>query len=629
MNFLQFAFNNVKRQSRSYAAYFLSNTLAVMIYFLYLAFVYHPNLKANSLNELATGSLAMGSFIVAFFSFLFILYSTGVFVKARQHQFGILTVLGMSNRQLRFMLFLEYAIIGIAASAAGLITGLVFLKLFLIIGTKAFGLRYLTFYWPSAALWYTVITFGALFLFIPPLSYIFMRKKPLIQLLSIRKEKQRFRRISYFFALLSVVILVWCYYRPLAFPMEPGWIMLAFILSHLGIWWFYRHALPILIRWMKKSRRLFWRDTNLLTLSDLEYRAQDNVVMFFLLTAILTVAFLCVVLLVSIRFIMVDQEQGPFELYYLSYANNKQEQAHIQFIDETLQQEKIQYQKTESDMLKARLASNDASMYLLNNQSYERLTERQASPSIPPLTDENDVISISTSNTSNLSPGQTFKIKGFPDSLRVKQKIEPNPMPNFSSRGGVVVISDAKYAELAKVAERVHFTGYTITDWKNRLEVFDTIDRVMFKDFDTSSEYTFSMNAFVQFLYTQIPIIVIFVGLFITAVFFMAGFSLVYFKLYADRSKNVIQFRALSNIGISQVQLSRMVSVRIAFMLFVPCTIAMLNAVVVSVYVQKLLQNIDRSAPIVAALLLCVIIQLAAYLLLRARYEAYIRLSIQ
>ncbi|OPA76904.1 hypothetical protein BVG16_17290 [Paenibacillus selenitireducens] len=629
MNFLQFAFNNVKRQSRSYAAYFLSSSFAVMIFFLYIAFVHHPNLKANTLNELATGSLAMGSFIIAFFSFLFILYSTGVFVKARQQQFGILTVLGMSNRQLRFMLFLEYAIIGIASSAAGLITGIVFLKLFLIVGTKAFGLRYLTFYWPSAAIEYTLFTFGALFLFIPPLSYLFMRKKPLIQLLSVRKEQQRFRRISYFFALLSVVILIWCYYMPVAMPRKAAWITLAFPLCHLGIFWFYRHALPILIRWMKKSRRLFWKDTNLLTLADLEYRVQDNVLMFFLLTVILTVAFLCVVLLVSIRSVLVDVGQGPFELYYVSFANNKQEQTHIQYIDGMLNKEEIAYQKTEIGMLRTRLASNDASMYFMNYQTYEQLFDIRANKAIPPIIDKDTAISIATSNTPNIAPGKSFKIKNFPDAFQVKQKIEPPPMPSISMSGGVAVISDETYARLVKAGERIRFTGYTITDWKKRLEVFDTIDQKLLQDQGSSEEYTFSMNAFMQFLYTQIPFIVIFVGLFITAVFFMAGFSLVYFKLYAERSKDVVQFRALSNIGISESQLSKMVSIRIAFMLFVPCTIALLNAVVVSLFVQTLLQTLNRSAPVVASLLLCIIIQLVVYLLLRARYGAYIRQSIQ
>lgn len=40
-------------------------------------------------------------FIIVLFSFFFLLYSVGTFLNVRKQQFGILTILGISQRQLK------------------------------------------------------------------------------------------------------------------------------------------------------------------------------------------------------------------------------------------------------------------------------------------------------------------------------------------------------------------------------------------------------------------------------------------------------------------------------------------------------------------------------------------------
>lgn len=47
MNFPQFAFNNVRRNSRAYFAFFLSSAFMVMIFFSYSVFIYHLILRTS------------------------------------------------------------------------------------------------------------------------------------------------------------------------------------------------------------------------------------------------------------------------------------------------------------------------------------------------------------------------------------------------------------------------------------------------------------------------------------------------------------------------------------------------------------------------------------------------------
>ena len=51
MTFRQFAFNNVIRNKRLYAAYFLSSMFTVMVFFAFAIFAFHPVMTSDSLTS--------------------------------------------------------------------------------------------------------------------------------------------------------------------------------------------------------------------------------------------------------------------------------------------------------------------------------------------------------------------------------------------------------------------------------------------------------------------------------------------------------------------------------------------------------------------------------------------------
>jgi len=103
MTFRQFAFNNVLRNKRLYAAYFLSSMFTVMVFFTFAIFAFHPELI--SINDSVTQGMAVAGGIIYVFSFFFILYSMSSFLQSRKKEFGLLIIQGMSNSQIRWMVF--------------------------------------------------------------------------------------------------------------------------------------------------------------------------------------------------------------------------------------------------------------------------------------------------------------------------------------------------------------------------------------------------------------------------------------------------------------------------------------------------------------------------------------------
>src|SRR5699024_174945 len=107
MTFRQFAFHNVFRNKRLYIAYFLSSMFTVMVLFTFANFAFHPTLTGDEMNSKVTQGLLVAGAIIYVFSFFFILYSMSSFLQSRKKEFGLLIMQGMSNHQLRWMVFLE------------------------------------------------------------------------------------------------------------------------------------------------------------------------------------------------------------------------------------------------------------------------------------------------------------------------------------------------------------------------------------------------------------------------------------------------------------------------------------------------------------------------------------------
>ncbi|UFJ39229.1 ABC transporter permease [Brevibacillus humidisoli] len=158
MTFRQFAFYNVIRNKRLYAAYFLSSAFSVMIFFIYAMFIFHPDVKEGVFREIAIRGMEAAEYVIYVFSFFFIFYSVRAFLKSRKREFGILMMHGMTRSQLNKLIFLENILIGLAATVTGMIAGMLFAKLFLMIGAKAIIMESLPFHLSWKAL---LLTFGA------------------------------------------------------------------------------------------------------------------------------------------------------------------------------------------------------------------------------------------------------------------------------------------------------------------------------------------------------------------------------------------------------------------------------------------------------------------------------------
>jgi hypothetical protein len=122
-------FKNLRSHLRSYAAFFLCNSFAIMLMFLFF------NLQNNRQITKSIGYLAKDMFMaisiaVIVFVYGFLCYAYWAFVKGRRVEFGLFQVLGMTQKDLRQLIFLENSAIVLTSLFLGLLSGRLFSRLF-------------------------------------------------------------------------------------------------------------------------------------------------------------------------------------------------------------------------------------------------------------------------------------------------------------------------------------------------------------------------------------------------------------------------------------------------------------------------------------------------------------------
>lgn len=132
MSTWQIACKFFRNDWRRYVAFLTSTAFTVMVFFLYTALFRHLDLQDGyAYSGFAVQGMRAAAVVIVIFSFLFLLYSSSSFVRLRTKELGLLSLLGVSKRQLAQVVLGEHLLIAGVSIAAGLGVGFLLLKLFL------------------------------------------------------------------------------------------------------------------------------------------------------------------------------------------------------------------------------------------------------------------------------------------------------------------------------------------------------------------------------------------------------------------------------------------------------------------------------------------------------------------
>jgi len=500
MTFWQFAFKNVSRNSKAYFAYFVSSAFSIMVFFSFTVYAYHPRLQhvqnfqeRDPLMNLASTA----QLVIVMFSFFFLLYSIGTFLNVRKQQFGILTILGISQRQLKRLLFTENMIIGILSIFIGIQGGLVFSNFFLLVTSKLTSAKGLYLYWPTEAIIVTTVTFIILFLIVSTFTPMFIRTRKTVHLIKGNKKVTAEKRPSILISLFALICLGLCYYiagYPQGYVTEENvqngsvfFIILSILpLVVVGTYLFFSQTFLLFIYILKKRRKFYLKQINMLWISDLVARTRSNINVLFIVSMLSALAFTIIIGLFAANNNTKASilERYPIPFTYTSEGENALEQKHIHTIETELTNNNFDYKKYKFTVLKDTALQED--IVLMKMSDYNAIAKQLKRPEITLDSTQAYIISrhspellnlvsnpFAKQNTITLGSNKTeFHIKGF-----INKGIEPSfALPHS------IVIQDYIFDNMIPHIETTIVYNYFVEDWENAIVPTKNILRTINND---------------------------------------------------------------------------------------------------------------------------------------------------
>ncbi|MHA7108111.1 FtsX-like permease family protein (plasmid) [Bacillus sp. C-3-6] len=648
MTFRQFAFNNVIRSKRTYLAHFLSSTFAIMIFFTYALLAFHPNLQGNlaassvTINTFAKSGLQISQGLIFFFSFFFILYSVSAFLKTRKKDFGILMLHGMSRSQLNRLVFIENIIIGIGSILTGITIGMAFSKFILIMSNHLLMIdKGLPFYMPFKAIGITFGAFFLLFLFISLFTSRLVNVEQLVELIKAEEKPKPEPKASLwlsFFALIcmglgytavfhSVNAIHYKDVKYVLFMMATGVSLVV-----LGTYFLFTQLSVYVLRALKKRENIFFKKTNILTISDLMYQLKDNAKMFFMVTIISAVAFTAVGTCMGLGNSSMAESNSPFAFSYKSYNNNPLEKEHLKKIESELNNGRFKFHQVAYSTKQSRdtLYNNNILSTVIKLSDYNKLAKvfgfKKES-----LKNENDSLVIPSRKVANTKLNQSnFQLlyRDMKKDMHVNKILTPKELQDTMVT--IIIVPDVVYNQMIVDPENHFFettiNGFIVKDWEktkkvaeNLLAAFQKDNTSKIEDIVDNGKYTFSTLILEWIVMKQSFGLASIMSVLIGIVFFTFAASFLYFRLYTDLEQNQQQYKMIAKVGLSKPELKKIVSRQLALLFFLPIVIAIIHSAVAFMALQKLADfSVFGSSVIVLVCFL--VLQIIYFYFVRSQY---------
>jgi len=613
-----------------------------MVFFLYSMLLFHPSIEDRFVQEIAVMGMVVAEIILYIFTVFFLFYSMRAFLQARSKEFGILLHLGMAKRQLNRLIFIETMLIGIASIVAGTILGYMFSKFFFMIIREIVLLPALPLYfsWEPFAL--TIGAFLSLFVVISYVAPVFIRTGEIADLIqevptSGSKGAYGYSKTRGYLGLLFLVIS----YAMAALTSNSVVIGLIFFLPPLatiGTFYFFTDSLPLLLHKLRKRKKLYWHHFWLLSISEGVVRLRENARMFFIVTMVSTIAFMSVGALASLTsFSSQYREMHPLGLVYKSQPGNDLERQHIAMLVDELNTNQIDYSLIRFQVIHQLSTFTENTVAILKLSNVNMLAASFGYSAID--LDEGEAVFLppSVSSYDQLKDRKVETLlKNSDVEVRITGAYKHQLFSSYSIATNAIILNDTDYEVVSergnvKNLKTFSYYAFNVPDWQNTKEIGLTINAKVTDSFlagDSDLLYSFENPGLNYSSIRTTFSLLLFIGLLLAAVFFLAAGSFIYFRLYTSLERDRKQFDVLRRMGITDREFKKIVNRQLIPQFFFPWGVAFVHSSFAFLSLQVLwdaLAEISIVKELVIVLAGFTLMQLTYFYLIRWRYLAHIK----
>ncbi|MDD9784400.1 ABC transporter permease [Priestia megaterium] len=599
MNINQLIFRNFKKNVKNYYLYVFALMFSAALYFAFVTLQYDPALDATKGSIKGGAAVRAASVLLVAIVSIFLLYANTIFIKRRSKEIGLFQLIGMTKTRIFRILTVENFMLYFASLIVGILIGFSFSKavimiLFKITDTK--GIAKLHF--SEEALIQTLIVFGAIYLLIMTMNYLFIKRQTILALFRVTSSTEgKIKKISIaeiIIGILGITFIASGYYISAKLfdgsftSMNALAIAMISILASviIGTYLFYKGSVRFLLNLMRKSKKGYLSINDVLSLSSIMFRMKSNAL---LLTVITTVSALAIGLLCLSYISYYSAEKSAGDYVPNDFAiNNSKDAASFKA---ALDRKKIAYTEKKIDVIQVKANVKN----ILENELKSPMVDSSAMTI--PMISEKSVNGINLAQNETLFTGYNNmlqKTMAFKDSGRIelkgKQKVIPQKfvglnrkflLPIYFTGGGLptAIVDNHVFNELKKDAdpsiqkESSLYTGIDISKEDDLPKANQLFGEMKFSDNslnDSRIEMTVSQK--------QNMGLIMFIVAFLGLAFLITSGCILYFKQMDESEDEKPNYTILRKLGFTEKDLLKGIKIKQLFNFGIPLVIGLLHS---------------------------------------------------
>ncbi|WP_459502591.1 FtsX-like permease family protein [Bacillus sp. C1] len=638
MGLLTIAKKNLKNNFSFYSFYFVSVAFVLMVFFAFISFSMDDMImeKISSDGRVETMSRTVAIFVMAFVLF-YMSYSNTFFMKKRMKELGIYSLLGYRKSTMVKLLTFENVIICFAALIVGIALGAVVHKGIIEVIVRVLKLQMNTSEVPFINLNSVRFTFIFIFAVLTVLflsNWIILRKSSLLTLVRMEKKEEKQVKVNTTLSLLGLFLILAGYFLAIDITrgIESLWktigfspIALVTMLSViLGTVFFIHSFLPFVIQKLKKKKRWFYKETNIIIVPNFIFKIRSKAKTLILLTLLAagTLSIFGATILTLYYPVAATERIVPsaieFPLEDKELANKA-----VKIVQHTVGKENMEYKETtiihgtssSENVPKEYSAKKEHSFDLISESDYKELISIQEEEvDFEKLTKNESVLVKYRPDKEKFDKGKIYTLNLTPTNnvdIKVKDTTLLNPI-GFANSVGTLIISDQLYKEI-KVLGLPEKTIMSIngTHMRDNKQVYENVaplfkENIYFTSSYQKNDYIIQQNSSTFLLIS-----------FITIIFFIATGSILYFHSLSSMMSNKNEFTILQRMGYNKKKIKRIIRKEIVTLFSIPYILGLTHSIFALVAYKTALMDdlVGKSSAFLLPILFAVIIFTAIYII--------------
>lgn len=629
--FPKMAAGNLVRNRRFEFPYLLTGLITVAMFYNMTFLTFHEELKNMPGGATIPTIMNLGTMVVGLFAVIFLLYTNTFLMKRRHKEIGLYNILGMSKRHIAVVMLWETVYTCLITVVGGLLLGILLSKLMLLLLYKilffsvSFGFMVS---WKSVGI--TAVLFVAIYLVALLLNLLHVHLSKPVELLKGGSVGEKEPKTKVLLAILGVVTLGAGYYIAITTesPLEALMLFfLAVILVIIGTYCLFTAGSIAFLKAMKKRKNYYYQAKHFIGISGMLYRMKQNAVglanICILSTMVLVMISTCVCLYIGTGDAL--NAMYPHDIIYSQSwqdsGNRSKEEVRVQ-IQEAL--DKAGMEPTHVQ---------EVDQLTTVNSMPEEATLGGVDPNAGVMDLSNTVTTLvvtaegyrqMTGNTLNLAPGEAAiyttesqgeweQISFLGLSFSIKTWLPEAPaitVEGYSERYIFLVVADDAAMEAVYQQQMLDGGGLASNIYweysldfdgvskEEMLQLYQTLRSSVLSD---TGDNTLSCRDAQEVDFYSLYGSLLFLGLFLGALFLMATVLIIYYKQISEGYEDKERFAILEKVGMSQQQVRTAIRSQVRMVFFLPLLGAIIHLAASFKMISKLmaalgLQNIPLFA---------------------------------